>query len=159
MIMDKRKLAMLLGVLLVIPAVSGYAFYQFYYKNSSVAGPDLVFVSGTEYQQGSPGQIIVKVQNAYGNPINASWCNVTIYYPDKSVFVNDTPMIQGGAPGSWYYAFTTPYTQIGVYEAYVQCSVPMPWGNQILDSSKAFHVGEALTIINRTASAGVTIIS
>jgi len=153
--MKKNKVLLVLGLLLGTTLFGSIA-YSVKYKG---AGSKLVFVSGTEYQQGTAGQIIVKVQNIFGRPINATWCNVSIYYPDKTLFVNNQPMTYGGAPGSWYYAFTTPFTQIGVYEAYVQCLVPLPGGARILGASKAFHVSQALTLLNESASAQLVIIS
>jgi len=150
--MNKKILIPVLA-LLIVGAVAGIRVFGF------GDGANLVFVSGTEYQQGEVGQVIVKVQNVFGNPITADWCNVTIYYPDKSLFVNNQSMTQGGAPGSWYYTFVTPYTQIGVYEAYVQCQVTLPAGARILGASKAFHVSQTLTMLNESASANVVIIS
>jgi len=151
--MNKKALlfSLLIGLTLVIGSV-----YSVYVRGD---GSKLVFVSGTEYQQGEPAQVIVKVQNVFGQPISADWCNLTIYYPDKTVFVNNQSMTQGGAPGSWYYSFTTPFDQIGVYEAYVQCQVPLPAGARILGASKAFHVSQTLTLMNETASASLVIIS
>lgn len=136
----------------------GIAFGIIYYQNNQTAM--LSYVSGTEYQHGEPGQIIVKVTNVYGTPITANWCNVSIYFPNKTAFVDNQPMTQGGAPGSWYYEFIPPFDVIGVYESYVTCEAQLPGGRtRILSNSKAFHVGQALTLVNETANAQVTIIS
>ena len=138
--------------------IVGYVF-------STVAfgvGSYLSFVSGTEYQRGEPAQVIIKVHDAWGRPLPQSainWCNVTILYPDKTIFINNETMSYTPTTGSWYYQFTTPFTQIGVYEAYVECSVNFPSGSRILSASKAFHVSQTLTMLNETASASITIIS
>jgi len=154
--MKKKSLFVLaaLTALAIIGASAGYVYYT-----QSIT-PILSFVSSTEYQSGEPGQIIVKVHNVYGIPITAYGCNVSIYYPDKTLFVDSQAMTQGGAPGSWYYQFTPPFDKIGVYEAYVTCNVSLPGGrSRILSASKAFHVSQPLSLINETSSAMITIIS
>ena len=122
-------------------------------------GSKVQFISGTEYQIGEVGETIVRTVNVWGVPITANWCNVTIYYPDKTVFVDNQPMTQGGGAGSWYYKFTTPFTQIGVYEEYVTCGITLPSGTKILGAGSSFHVSQTLTLVNETASAQIHIIS
>jgi len=146
---------LLIALAIVGIAISGIVFatkYQGY-------GAQVRFISGTEYQQGETGQVIVRVTDAWGMPISADYCNVTVYYPDKTVFINNQPMIQGGAPGSYYYTFTTPFTQIGVYEEYVVCGVTLPAGKRSLGAGSSFHVSQTLTMLNETASAVAKIIS
>jgi len=116
----KKKSLFVLAVLTAIAIVGVSAAYIHYQQSIS---PMISFVSSTEYAYGEPGQVIVKVHNVYGNPIDANECNVSIYYPDKTLFINNRPMTQGGAPGSWYYQFNTSFDKIGVYEAYVVCNV------------------------------------
>jgi hypothetical protein len=154
-LMEKKKI-----LLIALPIIVGIAIAgAFVAVNNYGVGASIKFISGTEYQQGEPGQVIVRVVNAWGVPINADWCNVTIYYPDKTVFVNNQPMTKGGAPGSWYYQFTTPYDQIGVFEEYVVCQVTLPAGPRLLGAGSSFHVQQTLTMLNETASAQVRILS
>jgi hypothetical protein len=153
--MEKKKL-----LLIALPIIIGIAVAGAYVAtNSFGVGAQVKFISGTEYQQGEPAQVIVRVVNAWGAPINADYCNVTIYYPDKTVFVNNTSMTRGGAPGSWYYAFTTPFDQIGVFEEYVVCQVTLAGGPRLLGAGSSFHVQQTLTMLNETASAQVRILS
>ena len=153
--MERKKL-----LLMSIPIVFGIAVVLgFVATNVFGYGASIKFISGTEYQQGEPAQVIVRVVNAWGVPITADWCRVTIYYPDKTVFANNTPMTQGGAPGSWYYSFTTPFDQIGVFEEYVVCQVTLPAGPRTLGAGSSFHVSQTLTMVNETSSARVIIIS
>jgi len=150
--MNKKWLLIIPIVALAITAV---------YASTVMAGigAKIEFISGTEYQQGEIGQVIVRVTNAWGVPVNADWCNVTIYSPNKSIFVDNQAMTQGGAPGSWYYTFTTPFTQIGVYEEYVICQATLPAGTRILGAGSSFHVSQTLTMLNETASVQIRIIS
>jgi len=150
--MNKKLLALLFAVAIlgvsIVTAVHGFG-----------VGAKIVFISGTEYQKGEPGQVIVRVVNAWGVPISADYCNVTVYYPDKTKFIDNQAMTQGGAPGSWYYTFTTPFTQIGVYEEYVICGVTLPAGQRTIGAGSSFHVSQTLTMINETSSAQVHILS
>jgi len=153
--MEKKEI-----LLIALPIIIGMAIAgAFVAVNNYGLGASIKFISGTEYQQGEPAQVIVRVVNAWGTPINADWCNVTIYYPDKTVFVNNQAMTKGGAPGSWYYAFTTPFDQIGVFEEYVVCGVTLPAGPRTLGAGSSFHVQQTLTMLNETASAQVRILS
>lgn len=138
-----------LGIVVALPMLS----------NGTIGGR-VVFISGTEYQWGEVGQVIVRTVNTYGMPINADWCRVTVYYPNKTVWINNQLMTQGGAPGSWYYEFTTPFDQIGVYEEYVVCQVTgYPYGTRQIGAGSSFHVSQTLSTLNETLSAQVIIIS
>lgn len=148
--LNKKHYALMGVVLIACMAVYGYG-----------VGADtqsLKFISGTEYQLGENAQVIVRVVDAWGNGINASYCNVTIYYPNKSPFVTNVAMTQGGATGSWYYN-TNPDTQIGVYEEKVNCGVTTVSGARTIGAGSSFHVSQALTLINETASAKAVIVS
>jgi hypothetical protein len=153
--MEKKKLLLIALPIIVGVSIAG----AFVATNVFGVGASVVFISGTEYQQGEPAQVIVRVVNAWGLPMTADWCNVTIYYPNKAVFVNNTPMTQGGAPGSWYYSFTTPFDQIGVFEEYVVCKVTLAAGPRLLGAGSSFHVSQTLTMLNETATVRVIIIS
>jgi hypothetical protein len=147
-------------LLIAIPIIIGIAVAgAFVAVNGFGLGASIKFISGTEYQQGEPAQVIVRVTNAFGMPITADHCNVTIYYPNKTKLVNNQPMTSGGAPGSWYYSFTTPFDQIGVFEEEVVCKVTLGAGPRLLGAGSSFHVQQTLTMINETASAQVRILS
>lgn len=116
----------------------------------------LTFISGTEYMQNETGQTIVRVTNSLGVPITATGCNVTIYYPNKTIWVNAVAMTQGGTAGSWYNGWTSPMIS-GNYEEYTQCGVAP---NKILGAGSSFHVSDALTYLyNDTTNPSARIIS
>ncbi len=152
---SKKVIAGILATLLVslgVYAVGGFN------KVGEALNEQLQFVSGTEYAQGEAGSTIVRVTDAFGRGVTSNWCNATIYYPDKSVWINNVGMTSGGATGSWYSDFVTPYVS-GVYEQWVQCGVPLGAGERLIENSKSFHVSEPLTMLNETGSAQVVIIS
>jgi len=151
--MNKKLLIASVISIITIAGIIGYSTLAEGY------GAKLTFISGTEYQQGENGQTIVRITNAWGVPITADSCNVTIWYPNKTIFVNNQAMTQGGSAGSWYYTFTTPFTQTGVYEEYVSCQVTLPAGVRTLGAGSSFHVSQTLTMLNETSSAIAKIIS
>lgn len=97
---------------------------------TSVANALSTFISmkyagGTEYKSGEEGYAVYQfLEVKSGNPIpinNADWCNITIYYPDNSVFVNNGLMTYlSGSNGMYSYNFTTPSTE-GVYKTDAHC--------------------------------------
>ena len=143
----KKGFAIAIAVFAVI-GVAGYVY--------GIETASLKFISGTEYQVGENGQVIVRVVDAYGNGITADWCNATIYYPDKTKMTDNVAMTSGGATGSWYYNFTAG-TQIGVYEEQVVCHTSTP--NRDIGAGSSFHVSQTLTMLNETASARAVIVS
>jgi len=145
----KRKWFLIATVILL--GVIGFAYGK--YEHGAVN-----FVSGTEYQIGERGSTIVSVTNVFGDPISVDWCNETIYYPNKTVFVDNQPMTQGGAPASWYYEFTVP-NQLGNYEQYVVCQVHTITGTRLIKARKAFHAQQTLTLLNETATAQINILT
>lgn len=147
--MNKKLIA--LGIMALMIAGAGYGLLSGnpVVKEVLDENGNLLFVSGTEYAMGENGSTIVRVTNALGGGISANWCNVTIYYPDKTIWVNNTAMSAGGATGSWYQDFVTPNI-IGIYEQWVKCSVPVDATERIIENSKAFHVSEPLSKINVT---------
>lgn len=130
----------LLSVLAIaVLAVGGIAL------GSSLNTKKLNFISGTEYMQTEAGSTIVRVTNQLGIPVTATGCNVTIWYPNKTLFVSNTPMTQGGTLGSWFNNWVAPSTS-GNYEEYVNCSV----SGRIIGAGSSFHVSDALTALYNT---------
>jgi len=71
-------------------------------------------VFGTEYIIGDNATAFLQLQSG-GQPVNNAECFLRIYYPNKSVFVNNTPMTYiGNSAGIYYYDFTIP-SIYGVY--------------------------------------------
>jgi hypothetical protein len=106
----------------------------------------LIMVSHSEYVASEQGQIIGKLYNYKGLPILAD-CNVTIYNPDKTIFLAPTPTDDTleTLDGTHYINFTTPTVE-GVYEYKLDCSFP----NSLTTSrtiSNSFHLSPALNTI------------
>lgn len=98
--------------------------------------PMMSFVSGTEYNIGEAGQVIVEARFANGTSALSASCLMSIWYPDKSLFLlgNGTT----GVNGNQYVQFTVP-NMTGVYEYQAIC--PMVTGRNGT-VSKSFHVSE-----------------
>lgn len=141
---------------LAIPLVAIALLAVGAYGTGILDGTNIKFISGTEYQVGEEGQVIVRVVDAYGNGVTATWCNVTIYNPSKVAIETNVAMIQGGASGSWYHNFTAS-TDIGVYEEQVFCKVTSP--NKTIGAGSSFHIQQTLTMLNETSSAQVRVLS
>jgi len=145
---------------IIIPIFVALALFTITYAYMTTEAVSITFISGTEYQQGEVGQVIIRTLNGFGLPITANQCNITIGYPNGSVWINNQPMTQSGiTAGTWRYQFTTPFTAYGVYEEYVVCKIPTARGVVTRGAGSSFHVSQALTTINDTASAQVVIIS
>ena len=144
MIMNKKKI---LAVTLALLSFGGLGVYGYSLLSSPATADEyrVEFVSKTEYQVGEVGQTIVRLSDKNGIGVVADYCNVSVWYPDKSAWYTLEPMIYGGADGSWYLEWTTP-DSIGVYEEYAECvKSPKTYG-----VSSSFHVSQALTALNET---------
>jgi hypothetical protein len=107
------------------------------------ASAKLIFISGTEYKQNEAGQTIVRVTTSLGIPISdVNYCQNYVYFPNKTIWVNNVSMVQGGTDGSWYDEWTTPNVT-GNYEEYVECSVGA--SGRLVGAGSSFHVSETLT--------------
>lgn len=112
--------------------------------------PDIMaqFISGTEYRSGEQGQGIVQVLDFNKNALSGD-CNLSIYYPNKTIWINNLIMLPSGVAGTYYLNFTTA-TQEGIYEEYALCTV----GTKTVRTSSTFHVSPTLnTIISFNMSA------
>lgn len=98
--------------------------------------PILNFVSGTEYKPGQEGQVIVEARYRNGtSAINSTNCFASVWYPDKSIFINNTMMNLSDSNGNAFINFTIPDTD-GVYEYQSTCTV----GFNDITASHSFHV-------------------
>lgn len=152
--MEKKKI---LAVSLFVLAIAGVGYAMIGNPVTKDEG-SLSFVSGTEYAQLEQGATIIRITDGYGAGVTANWCNETIYFPNKTIWLDGESMTEGGASGSWYYDFVTPSIS-GIYEQYVRCGVPLGATERIIENSKAFHVSDPLTLLNETGSAQIKIIS
>jgi hypothetical protein len=106
--------------------------------------PDTAYIdiiSHTEYYANETGQVIIRVSDYLGNPLNAS-CNATIIYPNKTFWYIDTPLSNSSIIGNYYKEITIPDV-LGVYEYSFVCNATMNNKNYIIKKSSSFHVSIA----------------
>jgi hypothetical protein len=103
-------------VVILIPIL--FAIYYFGY----VKVPR-VHVFGTEYSPGDEGKVFVQVLSDAYTPVDNAVCNLNVYYPDNTKFVNDEAMIGLGSRGMYFYNFIAPNTT-GVYMIDIACKYP-----------------------------------
>jgi len=111
------------------------------YSNRS-ASADLyeLVVSGTEYNSGEEGTIFaqfLKTVGGTGQPVNDAICNLTVYYPNSSVFFTSYMNYINGSNGLYSYNFIVPQSE-GTYSADIFCSK----GGVKAYSSNTFHIGQ-----------------
>lgn len=106
---------------------------------------NMKYAGGTEYKSGEEGFAVyqfIRVKSGNAIPINdADWCNITIFYPNNSLFVSNVSMSYViGSNGMYSYNFTTPYIE-GVYKTDAHCYYDV----EKLDGygSSTFHVSPA----------------
>jgi len=132
-------------VLLVLAFIGIILFFvNNYYSKEDYS---INFVSGTEYISDEAGQVIVRVSDSLGRPIDQMNCTATILYPNKTYFMYQGEMIPSSVSGNYYKSFVTPYT-VGVYEETVFCN---KLGGRDYIISSSFHVSLALNIVQQIA--------
>jgi len=93
------------------------------YINSSVSNitDGIKFIGGTEYSTGESGLTSVQFLKG-GSPVNTGLCNITAYYPNGTIFINNQAMTYlSGSNGIYSYTFTVP-NSIGIYREDFLCS-------------------------------------
>lgn len=155
------KLSYTLMISGVILMFIGLLFITFSYFNLFGFSGRIEWVSGTEYQHGEVGSVIIRVVDVYGRPVDVNYCTITIYYPDGSIFVNNAPMERrNNPPSTFVYTFKTTFDVIGNYHSFVECEALLPGNRPIkLYADKAFHVSQTLSTINDTLSATIRILT
>jgi hypothetical protein len=99
------------------------------------------FISGTEYKSGEQGQGIVQLLDYQNQPVTAQ-CNLTVYYPDKSAWIDAVGMLPSTENGTYYFLFTLPAIE-GIYEEHAVCNA----SNILYRTSSTFHVSPSLNTI------------
>ena len=105
-------------------------------KDLSKELPSFAFVSGTEYNVGERGQIIVEARFLNGTSAISNNCTMSIWYPDKALYLSAISILSNS--GNQYIEFIVPNVT-GVYEYQATC--PLITGDDVT-SSKSFHVSE-----------------
>lgn len=111
---------------------------------------EIKYVGATEYISGETGSIIgqyLSIVAGNPTPVNDAQCNVTIYYPNETIFVNNgNATYISGSNGIYSYDFTVPDT-LGVYIVDFVCK-DTP---KIVYSSNDFHVTDNINnLINQS---------
>lgn len=89
------------------------------YKNNP--NPD-IFVSGTEYNIGEDATVFLQLLNSSNQPVNNALCYLKAYYPNKTIFINNSQMTYYiGSDGLYYYDLTVP-NATGVYMLSANCN-------------------------------------
>ena len=140
---NKKKIIV---ISLIIIAVIIVTLVTISILKSRTFEPLIKMVSGTEYISNEEGQIIVRLEDFRGNPIDDASCSVSLLYPDKSFVFIDRNMSATTVPGNYYYSFTTPQTE-GVYEEHITCDVIRNGNLKELHISSSFHVSAGLNLI------------
>lgn len=80
-------------------------------------------IYGTEYQVGDDATVFLQLTYHY-LPINNGSCYIDVYYPNKTIFLNETPMYYlMNSQGIYYKDFVVPNV-IGVYIVSAICEYP-----------------------------------
>jgi hypothetical protein len=90
--------------------------------------PFSLFSSGTEYLPNDNASVFVRVLDANSKPINLASCNSTIYYPNKTVFLNQQSLTLL-EKGIYYNDFIVPNV-LGNYIVSFDCIIPANVFNQ-----------------------------
>jgi len=110
-----------------------------YVADANTSFFDLRYAGATEYKSGETGHIAFQfLQTVAGSPkpVNDGECNTTIWYPNKTKWLNNVNLTYlNGSNALYYYQFNTPTTE-GVYETDVECKK----GGIKTYSSSTFHV-------------------
>lgn len=119
----------------------------------------MVMVSHSEYRSLERGQIIGKLYDYRGSPILAT-CNVTIYNPDKTIFLSPltTDDTLEALDGTHYINFTTPANE-GIYEYMINCGFTLNNQFRTRKISNSFHLNPALNTITNINSSLINITS
>lgn len=133
-----------IGVVACLFVVGGLVFS--YGHGNEVSGEDVFYmISHSEYLSGEAGQVIARLYDWQGDPIDVTNCTVDIMYPDKSYFVQDalTDDTYELTTGTHFYNFVVPSTE-GIYQYMVTCNYG---ANKQQSVANTFHVSPALNII------------
>lgn len=111
---------------------------------------DLRYAGGTEYISGQAGVVayqFIKMSGGAPSPIRGATCYLDIYYPNNTLFVNQSLMTELGVNGIYYYDYVVPSVE-GIYKTDVVCSK----GGSSGYGASTFHVDNTLVSVNTSLS-------
>jgi len=145
-----QKLGLGAIVLFIVSIVTGATAYNqgqaVITKGNLDDGVYFFMVSHTEYKSDETGQIIARLVNWQGDPIDAS-CVGSIKYPDKTAFITNQSMSDSTIAGDHYLNFTTPSIE-GIYEYQSVCNYTIGASPRSSSATNSFHLSPALNIID-----------
>lgn len=138
-------------VVLALLLLGGVSFvYSAYATGQNVVDePHVRWVSHTEYWsssdqgEGAVASTIVRITDFRGDAFEVDECLANIYYPDKSIYIEQQPLQPSGPDGNWYRTDPIPDV-MGHYEQEVICTYA---GGETITTSQSFHVNPALNFI------------
>lgn len=122
--MKKLHIAIVISAILLLTALIVYNLTkserkEFVYYTETPKAKMKVF--GTEYVPGDEGRIFLQLLDENYEPIDNALCLLDLFYPDKSVWFYEAPMIWlNVSKGLYYFDFIIPNIT-GVYMVTVQC--------------------------------------
>jgi len=97
-------------------------------------------VKGTEYKENNLATVFLQLLDEDKQPISNSTCFVSIWYPNKAMWVNNSLMSNLGTDGLYYYDTTVP-SNLGVYMVSAYCYIPELVINETIMSYDGFESG------------------
>jgi hypothetical protein len=130
--------------------VSGALKNQIAGLNSSINNLGSTYIGGTEYISNQSGLIAVRLISASNAIVTGAVCNVSIFYPNRSIWLNMTPMTELDS-GIYYYNFSIPNTT-GVYIYSIDCTKT----GQNYRAMNTFHVSSVSVATNDNLQQNIT---
>jgi hypothetical protein len=91
-------------------------------QSNSILNIPKVNVHGTEYTTNQNATIFMQVLDSTNQPVNNALCFLTIYYPNKTLFINNVQMMYLlNSDGLYYYDLVVP-NALGVYMVSAKCN-------------------------------------
>ena len=103
-------------------------------------------VYGTDYYPDEDGRVFIQLLDEDGKPIDDALCLLDMFYPDKTIWFYEAPMIWlNVSKGLYYFDFVVPPTE-GIYMITVQCFY-------VIDET--FDYADSVTVTHGVSSGSV----
>lgn len=141
--MEKKTIIVSVIITLFLIAIVGATTIYNHGNKIINNGEQIFMVSHTEYRYNEQAQIVVRLTDFQGNPVTVDACNATILYPNKTYYLQNQAMTAtGNIAGDYYYEFTTPSDNEGIYEYQATCSYAS--GTKTRSATNSFHLSSIL---------------
>ena len=144
---ERMRFPVLVMMIFAVSFVLGSAAGAVMYATGErvVSTVQMAMVSHTEYRYGEAGQIIARITDFQGNPVQVINCTAIIKYPDKTAFITNGLMTASVVTGDYYYNFTAPTGPEGVYEYQATCFYNP--SNKNASVTNSFHLSSAFNMV------------